>query len=377
MAARPPPARLIRHVRPPSSVARMVPIAPTAQPCSSSAKLSASSGSRVGVGETVQVWPPSGVCSTRLPGVPASQHFGPRTASAAKSNKAAVSRGKAAGGRATAPPMSAVNSSSPPSPASQANPGATKSQLADRLQSDVAGAGGVEIAAVEHGELSAAAGQHARPLVAKIAGQPAVAAAAAQGRPAPSAVASEEGAGGKHRRGVARRPAALGVEEADLPQGGEQQPRVAMPMPPAVARGQHHAGAGVQIGMREAAGGPAGFAVEEADASQRAADAGFLLSPVAAAVVGLPDGAAVADGPAAPRIDEADVVQPGVIAQGLGGRGVECLGGLIAGRCRRAGVFILRRRGLGRLPLDAKDFATLFRQRIRLGRRGQDRHRQS
>ena len=83
--------------------------------------------------------------------------------------------------------------------------------------------------------------------------------------------------------------------------------------------------------MREAAGGPAGFGVEEADAPQRAADARLLLSPVAAAVVGLPDGAAVADRPAAPRIDEADVVQPGVVAQGLGGRGIERLCGAIAG----------------------------------------------
>ena len=126
MAARPPPARWTRHVRPPSSVARMVPSAPTAQPCASSAKLSASSGSRVGVGETVHVRPLSDVCSTRLPGVPASQQFGPRTAIAAKSNKAAASRGKAAGGLRHCPPKSAVNRSSPASPASQAAPGATK-----------------------------------------------------------------------------------------------------------------------------------------------------------------------------------------------------------------------------------------------------------
>ena len=67
-------------------------------------------------------------------------------------------------------------------PAVAGQPGGSRTdeaELADRLQSGVAGAGELEIAVAEHAELTAAAGQHARPLVEKIAGQPAVAAAAA------------------------------------------------------------------------------------------------------------------------------------------------------------------------------------------------------
>ena len=85
-------------------------------------------------------------------------------------------------------------------------------------------------------------------------------------------------------------------------------------MDAAVLGPQNQAGTAVRVGMGPAAGRPADLRVDEADRRQRAGHARFLAEPMGA-VVGVPDRAAVAHGPAVLRIDEADVAEPGVAAE--------------------------------------------------------------
>lgn len=56
----------------------------------------------------------------------------------------------------------------------------------------------------------------------------------------------------------------------------------------AIVGNQNDAGAGMRVGLRQSAGGPAVLLVEKEDAVQRAADAGVLQIPVQAAVIGMP-----------------------------------------------------------------------------------------
>ena len=83
-------------------------------------------------------------------------------------------------------------------------------------------------------------------------------------------------------------------------------------------------GGGEQDGARclaerrmPAAGDPAAGAIDERGGGEILRDAGGLLSPGLAAVAGVPDDAAVADGPAGRAVDEHDVGKRGVVLHGL------------------------------------------------------------
>ena len=241
-------------------------------------------------------------------------------------------------------------------------------QLPQRLQVEAGGRRRGRLAVADGGHGAVAAGQDAGLGVAEIAGGPAGGAAAAQGHPGPPAVAAGKDAGGKQGRRVTGGPAVLGVEEVDSLQGRQQQLRIVIPVAAAVASGQQHAGAGMQKRVREAAGCPAGLGVDETDGPQRAGNAGVLQLPVAAAVAAVPDRAAIADRPALLRIAEADVVQPGVVAEGVGGDRVEGIRGrgtgvLAAADFRRRGVAgrWFRAAG-GRLAFQAEDFPGVVAQ---------------
>ena len=78
---------------------------------------------------------------------------------------------------------------------------------------------------------------------------------------------------------------------------------------------------GVRMGAP--AGSPAQLWVDERDRRQRALDPGVLEIPVNAAVVGMPDGAAVSHGPPVLRIDETSVAQPCVGEVGTCGSRIE------------------------------------------------------
>lgn len=84
----------------------------------------ARSGNVLPVGNADQVLPASGVKKMRLPGLPAIQHFGPRTASAERSNSAIPGGSVPTGGRHELPrlPVTAIQ---PPSPTSHPKPGGT------------------------------------------------------------------------------------------------------------------------------------------------------------------------------------------------------------------------------------------------------------
>ena len=98
---------------------------------------------------------------------------------------------------------------------------------------------------------------------------------------------------------------------------GTRQPAVALPGAAAVAGGQQHAGAAGPKGIDPAADGPAGQRTDEGHRVQGAGHARLLQVPVLAGVVGVPDGAAVADGPALPLADKGQIVQLGVGPIGL------------------------------------------------------------
>ncbi len=88
------------------------------------------------------------------------------------------------------------------------------------------------------------------------------------------------------------------------------------------------------IGLRSPAGRPAMPWVQELDAGQAAVDVGFLQLPMLAAVGGVPDRAAIADGPAVLRIDERDVGELRVAAQPIDG--IVCLRGIFKQPRRRS-----------------------------------------
>ncbi len=98
-------------------------------------------------------------------------------------------------------------------------------------------------------------------------------------------------------------------EEFDLFQPRQRDGPVERPASPAVAGHQQHATGGRQKRRVGGAGGPAVVGIQKMDRFQPAVDSGGLPLPAAAAIGGVPDDAPIADGPAALRIDEADVGQ--------------------------------------------------------------------
>ena len=97
-AARAAPVRCVCQVWPPSCVAKMLPRAPAAQPCSASTKCSACSGADWPVAADCQVLPLSAEWKMRVPGEPAIQTCGPSTATAWKSKWSVADSGSDAGG---------------------------------------------------------------------------------------------------------------------------------------------------------------------------------------------------------------------------------------------------------------------------------------
>ncbi len=107
----------------------------------------------------------------------------------------------------------------------------------------------------------------------------------------------------------------LEVEETHLFQDRQERLVLRFPVSPAVVGHKHNAGPRVREGMGISADCPTVLPVQKVDRVERTLHVGGLKLPVRASVAGVPDGAAVADRPAELGVDEAHIVEPGVLAQ--------------------------------------------------------------
>ena len=192
-----------------------------------------------------------------MPGVPAIQHFGPRTARAAKSNHArrpwAI---RSAESPRRAPDRPCVQHQA--AFAHQPAVGRPSSRSWAKLRnSNAIGADRFDFAAADQGQRPVAAGQHAGAEIEEVGGHPARGRRAGQWPPASPAVVGHKHAGGIHGRAAARGPAVPRVEETDPPQGRQHELGDWRPSLSAVAGGQHDARAVVGVGVGESAGRPA------------------------------------------------------------------------------------------------------------------------
>ena len=110
----------------------------------------------------------------------------------------------------------------------------------------------------------------------------------------------------------------LGIGEDDFFQCGQHEAGIGGPGLTSIAGCQQHARAGVRIGLGRSAGRKADFPGDETNRLQRAINAAGLQAPLPAAVLGIPDGAVIAHGPAVLVVEKANIGQPGVAHERFG-----------------------------------------------------------
>ncbi len=162
-------------------------------------------------------------------------------------------------------------------------------------------------AAANRGHEAVAAGERAHVRIDEVGGEPGARGAAGDGRPAAAGVAGDIDVRQETAPSSGRRPSRCASRKSRSGEWPAKCDRAGSSSLAAVARLQHDADAGVRVRLQSSAGGPADLVVQKEHAREPAVDAGGLLFPVLAAIGRVPDGAAIADGPAALRADERHV----------------------------------------------------------------------
>ncbi len=207
-------------------------------------------------------------------------------------------------------------------------------------QHELLGRGRLDFTATDDGRRSIATRQRAAVQVQKIAGQPIGGHSARYGPPMRSGVVRHKYARRIHRRGAGDGPTMSSVQKPQPPNGRQQELWLLGPCLSAVASCQQHAGARMCQRLNDAAGRPANLFVVKANGRQRAVDAGGLQPPLSSAVVGVPNHAPVADRPTVVRIDEANVIEPGIAERAVRGGGQAAQ--KYQRKCRIHGTIVLR-----------------------------------
>jgi hypothetical protein len=104
----------------------------------------------------------------------------------------------------------------------------------------------------------------------------------------------------------------LAVDKLNATEGRHDEFRGLVPCATAVVRKKHDAAACVSERLERAAGDPTDLIGEKENAGQSTRHSGILKLPVLPAVVGMPNGAAIAYGPTVLSVQESDVIQLGI-----------------------------------------------------------------
>jgi hypothetical protein len=166
-------------------------------------------------------------------------------------------------------------------------------------------------------EAASGTGDGARFRVDKIAGEPAGVTVCKDWLPSGAAILRGEHAGRMRGSRVADGDAQIAIEELNASEPRQEDARQGSPRLTAVFGAQDNAARGEGGWLGLATGSPAAASIDEEYRVQPAGYVRWLLLPSCAAVMRMPDDAAVSDGPAGGVIDEEHISERGIVAEDL------------------------------------------------------------
>src|SRR4051812_39852879 len=132
--------------------------------------------------------------------------------------------------------------------------------------------------------------------------------------PRVSAIMRSEHSGRRIGSGLPEYNAMIPVKKADSDETRQRVMRKQRPGAAGIVRAKHNATRSRPALQAFTTDGPAVVCVYKNYRSQSASSIRLLLAPSLSTIVGVPDHTAIADGPAAHGVDEADVVERGIVA---------------------------------------------------------------